>query len=66
MSLYVHIPFCKNICAYCDFAKVFYNENWANQYLDLLEKELNSRNANTTHTTVYIGGGSPSALSYAQ
>lgn len=66
MSLYVHIPFCKHICAYCDFAKVFYNEKWASQYLDLLEKELIERNGNIAHDTVYIGGGSPSSLNVSQ
>lgn len=66
MSLYVHIPFCRQICAYCDFAKVFYNEKWAKDYLNQLEIELNSRKANHPHETVYIGGGSPSALNEAQ
>lgn len=66
MSLYVHIPFCKNICAYCDFAKVFYNEKWADQYIDLIKEELEVRKANCKHDTVYIGGGSPSALSLLQ
>ncbi len=66
MSLYVHIPFCKQICHYCDFAKVFYNEKWADDYLIQLEKELNDRNANHPHDTVYIGGGSPSALNEKQ
>ena len=66
MSLYVHIPFCKHICAYCDFAKVFYNEKWASQYLDLLEKELIERNGNIANDTVYIGGGSPSSLNINQ
>lgn len=66
MSLYVHIPFCRHICAYCDFAKVFYQEDWADAYLVQLEKELEKRNANTAHDTVYIGGGSPSALNEKQ
>ena len=29
LSLYVHIPFCNEICAYCDFPKVLYKQNWA-------------------------------------
>ena len=66
MSLYVHIPFCRQICAYCDFAKVFYNQKWADAYLIQLEKELHDRDANHLHETVYIGGGSPSSLSLDQ
>ena len=25
-SVYIHIPFCKNICKYCDFSKIYYND----------------------------------------
>lgn len=65
-SLYVHIPFCHHICAYCDFAKVYYNEAWANRYLDYLGIELVSREAKRPFETVFIGGGSPSALNEKQ
>lgn len=65
-ALYVHIPFCQHICAYCDFPKVFYHPQWADEYLKCLEKELHDRNANHSFDTVYIGGGSPSALNEAQ
>ena len=39
-NCYIHIPFCKNICSYCDFCKLFYNEKLVDQYLEQLEKEL--------------------------
>lgn len=65
-SLYVHIPFCSHICGYCDFAKVFYRPDWADQYLDCLEQELCQRQALRPFQTVYIGGGSPSALTADQ
>lgn len=61
-SLYVHIPFCQHICAYCDFCRIGYNETLAQQYLQALEKELSGLKQ-TTFETVYIGGGTPSALS---
>lgn len=65
-SLYVHIPFCAHICAYCDFCKVYYYEPWVDQYLDWLEKELIWRKANRPFDTVYIGGGTPSCLNLEQ
>ncbi|MBQ7223691.1 MAG: radical SAM family heme chaperone HemW [Erysipelotrichaceae bacterium] len=64
-SLYVHIPFCRQVCGYCDFAKARYSETLAERYLDELEKELLSL-PETAFKTVYIGGGTPSALSEKQ
>jgi oxygen-independent coproporphyrinogen III oxidase len=61
-SVYIHIPFCKNICSYCDFCKVFYSSDWVNQYLDMLEKEIKLIYKNEKIRTLYIGGGTPSAL----
>ncbi len=62
-SVYIHIPFCKNICSYCDFCKFFYNKNWINKYLDSLKKEIEDNYKNETINTIYIGGGTPSSLS---
>ena len=39
-SLYIHIPFCKQICHYCDFNKVFYDNQPVDSYLRALELEL--------------------------
>ncbi len=60
-SLYVHIPFCKSICSYCDFAKVFYKKDWAFSYLKALKKELEPLRKNR-YDTIYIGGGTPTSL----
>ncbi len=65
-ALYVHIPFCQHICSYCDFCKVFYNEKWAWQYLEALSFEINEKSLQTDYDTIYIGGGTPTALSYEQ
>lgn len=65
-SLYVHIPFCDHICAYCDFCKVFYKEDWADQYLDALSFEINDKHIQGYFDTVYIGGGTPSSLNVKQ
>lgn len=63
MSIYIHIPFCNNICSYCDFCKVFYNKKYINSYLDNLEKEIKERYNGEVVNTIYIGGGTPSCLS---
>ena len=60
-ALYVHIPFCQSICAYCDFPKVLYRQNWAESYLSALFAELDSYNIGKA-STIYVGGGTPSAL----
>lgn len=64
-GLYIHIPFCDNICAYCDFAKFFYNENLVDQYLDALINEIEDRKCNNV-CSIYIGGGTPSSLNINQ
>lgn len=63
-SGYVHIPFCKRICSYCDFCKNFYDEKIVSNYLNALEKEINSNYKEETLDTLYIGGGTPSSLSF--
>ena len=61
-SLYIHIPFCESICDYCDFAKLQYFHNLADQYLIALQRELNDRVDNKELKTIYIGGGTPTSL----
>ena len=39
-SVYIHIPFCKNICTYCDFCKIYYYEDIAKDYIKALKKEI--------------------------
>ena len=62
-SVYIHIPFCSNICAYCDFCKLFYTKKWIKPYLKSLEKEIISKYKGEVIETIYIGGGTPSCLS---
>lgn len=63
-SVYIHIPFCNSICSYCDFCKFLNDDKWANIYLEELEKEIKEFYENDRIKTIYIGGGTPSALSY--
>jgi len=61
-SVYIHIPFCKSICSYCDFCKVFYDKKWAQEYLVRLKEEIDDFYLDDEIKTIYIGGGTPSAL----
>lgn len=60
-SLYVHLPFCAELCAYCDFAKVLFNPKWAFSYVAKLKEEILSYPIPPLKT-LYIGGGTPSVL----
>lgn len=61
-SAYIHIPFCNNICSYCDFCKLLYNKDFVKKYLDALEKEITNNYKNEILDTIYVGGGTPSSL----
>lgn len=66
-SAYIHIPFCQQICHYCDFTKFFYNEELANQYLDALENEIRTAVPSRMKVkTIFVGGGTPTALNESQ
>lgn len=62
-SVYIHIPFCKSICSYCDFCKVFYYQKWSHEYLIRLKEEIEDKYNGETIKSLYIGGGTPSVLS---
>ena len=62
LGVYIHIPFCKNICNYCDFCKVYYKTGYVSKYLEQLELEIKTRYKNEYIDTIYIGGGTPSCL----
>ena len=64
-SAYVHIPFCTQICFYFDFSKVFIKNQPVDAYLDHLIQEFR-REEITNLRTLYIGGGTPTALSADQ
>ncbi len=68
-GLYIHIPFCRSRCSYCDFATGLYQSELADRYVKAVVKELSSSRdfVLTRHVdTVYFGGGTPSLLSPAQ
>lgn len=65
-SAYIHIPFCRQICFYCDFNKFLIDRQPVDQYLDALEQEIRQANISEPLDSIYIGGGTPTALNEAQ
>src|SRR5690625_4977851 len=67
-SVYIHIPFCHEICHYCDFAKMYYDQKLADDYLEALHKEMKLYldDFKISPKTVYIGGGTPTSLTPKQ
>ncbi len=65
-SAYIHIPFCKNICSYCDFCKLLYNKKWIDKYINSLSNEIISEYKKEVLDTLYIGGGTPSSLDISE
>lgn len=68
-SAYIHIPFCHHICHYCDFNKVYLKQQPVDEYIEMLIKEMNvavSHHKNDPLKTIFIGGGTPTALSAKQ
>lgn len=62
-SLYIHIPFCRKICAYCDFFKLLKSTNFEDNYINELVFDLKEvKNKFLLFKTIYIGGGTPSCL----
>lgn len=65
LGLYIHIPFCKHHCHYCDFVKtVPRNQKVVDNYINKLVEEINSyKNYFDKIDTVFIGGGTPNFIS---
>ena len=60
--LYVHVPFCRLLCAYCDFVTVGGRTAEMARYVEALLSELARRAAPGLLTTIYFGGGTPSLM----
>ena len=70
-SLYIGIPFCPTRCSYCSFTSNKYDEKKADKYIDYLEREMEEvsemlSSGGKVLDTVYIGGGTPTALNNGQ
>ena len=65
LGLYIHIPFCRQKCVYCDFYSLAGNENRMDEYTDVLCAHLAAAapsSSKYTVDTIYFGGGTPSYL----
>ncbi|QLY78677.1 radical SAM family heme chaperone HemW [Clostridium intestinale] len=66
ISLYIHIPFCKQKCKYCDFSSYSGKEDVMSGYVDALNIEINNTSKEYSFKTIFIGGGTPSYLPYEE
>ncbi len=62
ISLYIHIPFCKQKCFYCDFKSYSGKEKYMESYIDALNEEIREKSMGYKIKTIFIGGGTPSYL----
>ena len=65
-GIYLHIPFCKSRCSYCDFATGLYQSDLAERYVNALLRDIRTtrhRIPSSVVDTIYFGGGTPSMLS---
>ncbi len=62
ISLYIHIPFCKQRCFYCDFPTFSGKERFRKDYIEALVKEIEEKCSDYLIKTIFIGGGTPSYL----
>ncbi|GHU50782.1 hypothetical protein FACS189459_5300 [Bacilli bacterium] len=60
--LYIHIPFCKSICTYCDFIRKIGCSKEIECYVNKIIDELNNKYKDYSFKTIYIGGGTPNSL----
>lgn len=63
IGIYIHIPFCKQKCYYCDFLSFSNCEDKVEKYVQALLKEIkNNKKEDVEVSTIYIGGGTPSII----
>lgn len=62
ISLYIHIPFCKQKCLYCDFPSYSGKERFMEEYIEALNTEILNKADKYIINSIFIGGGTPSYL----
>ncbi len=64
-GLYIHIPFCDEICPYCAFSHYLADESKKDKYIDRLKEDIYLLK-DKFFSSIYIGGGTPSSLNVNQ
>ncbi len=67
LGIYLHIPFCEQICPYCPYNKEIYHSDLAERYTKAVKREINFYSdlvGNKPVTSLYIGGGTPTTMLY--
>ena len=62
IGIYVHIPFCKRKCDYCDFISYSNKDSKIQEYIEAVKKEIELQKIKSEITTIYVGGGTPSYI----
>lgn len=62
LGIYIHIPFCRHKCNYCDFNSYVSGRDVQNEYVKALCREIMDCNTDAEVDTVYFGGGTPTVL----
>lgn len=62
VGIYVHIPFCKQKCYYCDFISYCNKDVKIDDYIQAVKKEIELQRIKSEITTIYIGGGTPTYI----
>lgn len=65
LCFYIHIPFCKSLCSFCEYIKFKKDSNLEKKYIEILENDINTFIDNHTIKNLYgfdIGGGTPTSL----
>ncbi len=61
--LYLHVPFCEELCPYCSFNRIVFKEGLARDYFSALRKEISMYGGlGYNFNAVYVGGGTPTVL----
>ena len=65
-ALYLHVPFCRHRCGYCNFTLIAGRDDLVDRYLSALEREMDDWPRAIQLDTLFLGGGTPSHLSPTQ
>lgn len=63
IGIYIHVPYCRTLCPYCDFVKLRTSGDAPDAYVEALCREIDAFEARRTVGSIFFGGGTPSLLS---